>query len=83
MASNDNQARFSTATAVNDVDASAQSSSFTKTSSFSYTSSSPTNGSMDYPPYSDTIPPPELPGRHRTLVLCFDGTGDQSVFYCQ
>ncbi|KLO09282.1 hypothetical protein SCHPADRAFT_907921 [Schizopora paradoxa] len=27
--------------------------------------------------YSGTVIPPPMPNRHRTLVLCFDGTGDQ------
>jgi hypothetical protein len=32
----------------------------------------------------DAIIPPALPGRARTLVLCFDGTGDKCVllFHC-
>ena len=31
------------------------------------------------PPYKherDWVPKPDAPGRERTLVLCFDGTGD-------
>ncbi|KAF9565098.1 hypothetical protein CPC08DRAFT_630430 [Agrocybe pediades] len=78
---NDNQARLSTATTINGADqweSTAQSSSFTKTSSFSYTSSSG-NGNEEQPAspqrrYGDTIPPSHP---NRTLVLCFDGTGDQ------
>jgi hypothetical protein len=27
--------------------------------------------------YNDTVVPPPYDGRRRTLVLCFDGTGDQ------
>jgi hypothetical protein len=27
--------------------------------------------------YDDTVFPPTYEGRRRTLVLCFDGTGDQ------
>jgi hypothetical protein len=27
--------------------------------------------------YDDTVIPPPYDGRRRTLVLCFDGTGDQ------
>lgn len=29
------------------------------------------------PPTPSVIPDPEMEGRARTLVLCFDGTGDQ------